>query len=33
MIALLLTVTSAVLYVGRQEIAEMIAAAICHFRK
>jgi hypothetical protein len=33
MIALILTVTSAVLYVGRQEIAEMIAAAMYRFRK
>lgn len=33
MIALLLTVTSAVLYVGRQELSEMIAAVMYRLRK
>jgi hypothetical protein len=33
MIALLFTVTSAVLFIGRQEIAEMIAAGMSRLRK
>jgi hypothetical protein len=33
MIAAFFAVLGAVLYVGRQEIAEMIAAAMHHFRK